>query len=212
MKERRTDDIIQQLAASAAPVRLLPHPAIRAVGWLAAMLPWLVIAAITFGFRPDFVAQLSEPAFLFQIVFGLVTAFLAAIAAFAMSVPGFGAWRRAALMLMPVVWVVWFAAEALFTAVATPEDAGGWVCLPALLVFGSVPLILLGLMLRRAAPLAPGRTLIFAALAAGALADAATSICHGATSAAHLVWHVAGVLILVAVGAVVAPAALRWRQ
>lgn len=211
MARRNTDNLIRDLAATAAPVRRLPQPALRALAWFGIAVPYVVLVALAMRPRADLVIVLQDPAFLANILGGAAVAVVAAAAAFASSVPGYGAWRRMLLMLVPLGWFAWFGGRAVLTDVAAPAAAVGWQCMLSLLVFAGVPVIAMALLLRRAAPLTPGRTLVYGALAAGAIADVGARICHNTDGVGHLVWHVGAVALLAGAAASVAPKALRWR-
>lgn len=207
----RTDDLIQRLAASATPVRPLAHPVARAMGWLAIAVPYLALVAVVLGPRLDLAGMTQDPALAAGMIAGLVTTVVAAVAAFATAVPGYQAWRRAWLMLVPVAWLAWFVTDAAFAGIRAPSEVNGWHCLPMLLLFGAGPLLAIALLLRRGAPLAPTRSLLLGALAAGALADIGTRACHGTTSEAHMAWHAIAVALLVVTSVAAAPRLLRWQ-
>ncbi|MGQ0767387.1 MAG: NrsF family protein [Gemmatimonadota bacterium] len=208
---QRTNELIQQLAAAGA-VRRLPHPALRALLWLGLAAAHVALVASAIRPRADLATVLGEAGFVVPVLISLIVASLAAVAAFAMSVPGYPAWRRLALIGLPLLWLASYAGNAAVSGAAAPADIVGWECMPLLLVFGGVPLMVIALMLRQSAPMTPVRTLVLGAVAAGALADVGTRLCHSAAAEAHLVWHALAAFVLIAVGAVVAGRVLRWQR
>src|SRR5581483_7976183 len=176
--DRPTDILIERLAASVVPVRPLASPGVRALKWLGVAVLWMLAAALMIQPRADVIAAVRDPGFAAQAAVGVATAMVAATAAFASVVPGYGAWRRAALMTVPVIWFIWFAGGAVLAGIHAPLAVVGSECLASLLLFGSVPFVAIAVLLRRGAPLFPWRTLAWGALATGVLADVGTRFCH----------------------------------
>lgn len=208
---RETDALIEQLTAAAAPVRRVRHPLVSGLLWFALALSYMTVVALAMRPRADLSTLLRDAAFLWPIAVSVLAAVSAVVAAFAFGVPAYPRGRLAALAVLPVGWFAVSCGTAVLDAAASPSDASGWQCMASLMVFAGVPLLVLGAQLRRRAPMAPVPTLVCAALAAGALADVGTRVCHTATSGAHLLWHALAVVTLVAVAAIVAPRVLQWR-
>jgi hypothetical protein len=173
-------------------------------------MPYVVLVVLTLAPRADIATVVRDPAFVLDVAGALVVALVAATAAFATAVPGYVGWRRGILIGIPTAWFVWMAGSAFVAGLRVGFVVEGWQCLPAVLVFGALPAIVMGLLLRRGAPLTPALTLVLGALAAASLADAGTRICHGADGADHLLWHLAAVGLLVAIGAGAGKSVLRW--
>lgn len=211
----RTDDLIERLARDAAPVRPLPHPARRVLGWLAVALGFAVTMVWAIGPRPDLVERLGEARFLFEQGVALATAIAAAVAAMALTLPDASrAWRW--LPLVP--GAAWLSTLGLGCARdwaqlgpdglrLTPDPE----CFVYIALIGSLPLLVLVLMLRRGAPLRPAWTLGLAALAAAAIGNFALRFFHMQDAALMvLVWQVGAVVLIAAIAALCGRAVLRW--
>ncbi len=172
------DRTIDHLAADLRPVRRLAPPTLRALGWLAA------VAALGFGLAAmrDVSSVVSRlmmaPDLWLSAIGALLTAVLAAFAAFQLSVPG--ARRSWALLPLPAA-LLWLGAsgwgclrgDVLGLEPRTPVD-----CL-RFIVLLSVPLsALLVWLLRRACPLRPGLVAALGGLAAAAAAAALLPLVH----------------------------------
>ena len=196
------DRLIRELAGDLTPVRPLPAPALRALGWLA------VVAAMAIGLA--LVADLpgigrritAAPDMWLAVVGSAATAILAGIAAFQLSMPD--APRGWALLPLPalLLWLgasgagclrVWFVPDAHMADLSEERD-----CL--LFIIGlSVPLsALLMSMLRRAYSLQPGLTAAMAGLASAAAAATLLNFFHPFDAAAtDLTVHAAAVALVV---------------
>lgn len=172
------DRTIDHLAANLRPVRRLAPPTLRALGWLAA------VGALGIGLAAvrDMGVVMSRlamaPDLWLSAVGALLTAALAAIAAFQLSVPG--AQKAWALLPLPAA-LLWLGAsgwgclrgEVLGLEPRTPLE-----CL-RFIVLLSVPLsALLVWLLRRACPLRPGLVAVLGGLAAAAAAAALLPLVH----------------------------------
>lgn len=197
------DRLIHDLAADLTPVRRLAPPSVRALGWLA------VVAAVAIGLSTvaDISAMWHRIAgatdMTLAVLGSALTAILAAIAAFELSLPD--ARRTWALLPLPAA-LLWIAASgagclrawlAPDTHVADLSEARD--CL--LFIVGlSVPLsALLIMMLRRACSLQPGLTAAIAGLAAAAAAATLLNFFHPFDAAAtDLVVHAGAVALVIA--------------
>ena len=180
MSEARTqptspdhDALVESLSDRLAPIRRLPDPWVRGLGWLGlgvvaglSMLPFADLSSLQ--------VRMAVMDLRMATLGALLTALTAAVAAFQTSVPG----RRAAWALLPVApAALWIGASGLGclrqwtvpgTDLADGGETGG--CLVFLLTV-SMPLsVALVLMLRRACPLRPSLTAALAGLAAAAAA------------------------------------------
>jgi len=196
------DPLIRGLAADLKPVRRLPRPMLRALGWLG------VVAAIALGLAvfADVHAlweRIVAAPDMWLAVFGsAATAVLAAIAAFELSLPD--ASRAWAWLPLPgaILWVtasgfgclrVWFLPDTHVAVLGEARD-----CLIFILSL-SVPLsALLFLMLRRACPLQPGLTAAVGGLAVAAAAATLLNFFHPYDAAAtDLTVHAIAVALVV---------------
>ena len=193
------EGLIRALTADLRPVRRLLPPWLRALGWLA------VVAAL--GAALASIADLSAlrqrleavPDMWLAVLGSTLTALLAALAAFQVSLPD----RRPAWALLPVpALLLWIGASGLgclrsWTVPGTHETDGR-VCL-VFIIGVSLPLsALLLAMLRRACPLRPGLTAVLGGLAAAAAAATLLNLFHPYDAAAtDLALHALAVGIVV---------------
>lgn len=196
------DRLISALASDLTPVRRLPAPALRALGWLAAVVA-AAIALAVFADLPAIGRRITgAPDMWLAVVGSTATAVLAGIAAFQLSVPN--ASRVWPLLPLPalLLWIgasgvgclrVWFVPDAHMADMSDERDC-------VLFILGlSVPLsALLIAMLRRAYPLQPGLTAALAGLAAAAAAATLLNFFHPFDAAAtDLVVHTAAVAAVI---------------
>ncbi|MGA2311577.1 MAG: NrsF family protein [Xanthobacteraceae bacterium] len=196
------DRLIRGLAADLKPVRRLPPPLLRAFAWLAA------VAAIAIGLAAfadvDAVWQrITAAPDLWLAVFGsTLTAVLAAVAAFELSLPD--APRVWAALPLPalILWIaasgfgclrVWIAPHTHVAALGEARDCFIFI------VSLSVPLsVLLLAMLRRACPLYPGLTAVVGGLAVAAAAASLLNFFHPYDAAAtDLAVHAVAVALVI---------------
>jgi hypothetical protein len=197
------DRLIRGLAADLRPVRRLRPPLFRALAWFAALLA-LAIGLAAFANLDAVWQRISAAPDLWLAVIGSsLTAILAAIAAFELSLPD--APRAWAALPLPaaVLWVaasgfgclrVWVAPQSHVAVMSEARD-----CL-MFIVFLSVPLsALLFVMLRQACPLYPGLTAAIGGLAVAAAAATLLNFFHPYDAAAtDLVVHALAVALVVA--------------
>jgi hypothetical protein len=197
------DRLIRGLAADLRPVRRLRPPLFRALAWFAVLLA-LAIGLAAFANLDAAWQRISAAPDLWLAVIGsTLTAILAAIAAFELSLPD--APRAWAALPLPaaVLWVaasgfgclrVWVAPQSHVAVMSEARD-----CL-MFIVFLSVPLsALLFVMLRRACPLYPGLTAAIGGLAVAAAAATLLNFFHPYDAAAtDLVVHALAVALVVA--------------
>jgi hypothetical protein len=214
----KTDDLIVELARSAAPVAPLTSPSSRFVRWAAAMALVAGAGVLLWGPRADIADALGRPVYQARLVATLLTALLAAAAAFVLSVPG--AERSRVQRMLPFVaggaWVALLSAlliaggNSAARVLAFPVN---WPCSYKIFGFGLIPGIALVTLLRRAAPLQPVWSTFLAALASTALGAAATQfICPVDDPAHQLVGHVLPVIVFAVVGTIVGYRALERRH
>lgn len=192
------DRTIDHLAADLRPVRRLAPPALRALGWLAAVAALAGGLAAVEDLRGVAARLAMAPDLWLSAAGALLTAVLAALAAFQLSVPG--AARAWALLPLPAV-LLWLGAsgwgclrgDVLGQPAGTPAE-----CL-RFIVLLSVPLsVLLVGLLRRACPLRPGLVAALGGLAAAAAAAALLPLVHPHDpSALDLAAHMAAVGVVV---------------
>lgn len=188
----RTDDLILSLSQDVRPVQRLAPPTRRALGWFALAAPAVAAIALAMGLRADLGSRMAEPAFVIQLIACGLTAFSAAIAGLALTIPGTP--RIWALLPVPpmLVWLGGFGRQCLLEWLSPQSGellSGPHLhCLPDIAVITAVPTAVLLLMLRRGACFEPRLPVLLGGLAAAALA-------HGGLSLAHP--EDAGLLVLI---------------
>jgi hypothetical protein len=195
--------LIGDLGADLKPVRRLPPPWLRALIWLGAVLILAALLVATRTLLPALGIVGNDPFMLPGAYASLVTAVLAAVAAFELSLPD----RSDAWILLPLpplaVWVALNGLGCLATlavpgAQTTPFQF--MVCL-SLLVAISLPLtIAMIVMLRRTRPLRPLRVGILGGLAASAAAATLLILIHPHDSAVlDLAAHAVAVAVIIGI-------------
>jgi len=206
----KTEELIGELARSAAPVTPLPRPAVRFAAWAAAFVPFAVAAVLMFGPRPALADDLGRSAFVVLAALTIATAGLSAVAALRSSVPGLeaAAIEQAIPAVCGLAWTTWVVALLLDGAVpsagllAFPVHAG---CMARIFGISLLPAAVLFAMVRRAAPLNPVRSAWLSALASLALAAAAVQfICPIDDPAHHLESHLLPVIVFTVIAAAIA--------
>jgi hypothetical protein len=212
-----TEKLIRNLAASAEPVRPLPRPWLRTAGWLALSIPYIALVVLVVSPRDDLAAKLTDMQFVIEQAAALATGVTAAVAAFAMTVPGYS--RKWLLLPLPPL-AVWLGSLGLgclqdwlrfgLDGLSLQPD---WFCFPAIVLVGAVPAIAMAVMLRRGAPLMPHMTAALGGLAAAGLGNFGLRLFHAQdASIMVLVWQVGTVVILAALAGWAGHYLLNWRS
>jgi len=195
------EHLIRDLATDLVPVRRLRSPTVRALGWLA-VVAMLAVALAMFADVPAMERRLSVPDMWLAVTGSVLTAILAALAAFQLSLPD--ANRAWALLPLPAA-LLWVVASGLGclrawlvpgTHIAELNDARD--CL--IFIIGiSIPLsVLMIVMLRRACSLQPGLTATIAGLATAAAAATLLNFFHPFDAAAtDLAVHTCAVALVI---------------
>lgn len=199
--------LIAALSADLQPVRRLPRPGWRALGWLGAVVALGAVLALLSDMGAVRARMESAADLRWATVGSVATAACAAFAAFQLSVPGRSVWWMALPVPASALWL----------------GASGWGCLrewglpgpgaakmgdavgcAAFIMLVSLPLSgLLLFMLRRACPLWPGRIAALGGLAAAAAAASLLTLFHPYdASAVDVLMHVlaVGVVVMVSRG------------
>jgi hypothetical protein len=213
----RTEELIAALSADARPVRRLPAPSARVALWMAISIPWVALIVLTMTLRPDISAKLGEQRWLIEQAAALVTALAAAMAAFCASVPGRPSWERYVPLAPLVLWLGVVGEGCLSTwlhlGVQGIELRPDWGCFPTIVLVGAVPGIVMAVMLRKGAPLAPVTSVVLGALASAALADFGLRLFHQEdASLMVLVWQLGSVAFIVLLGAIAGRSLVCWRR
>ena len=208
--------LMKALAEDAQPVRRLRPPFVRVTIWLLLSSLWVAFIVVAMGVRTDLGARLADTQWLVEQGATLLTGLMAAVAAFCAVVPGRPRWEHAMPLLPASLWlgVLVFGC---YEAWATTGDlmaqfAPDWQCFPGIVVTGLGPAVLMVLMLRRGAPIAPRMSVALGALAASAIADFGLRLFHPQdVSIMVLVWQVGTVCLLSAVAGMSGRTILRWK-
>lgn len=200
-----TPDLIESLVAEAKPVRRLRPPVLRAAAWLVLAAAIVGLLAVSHGLRPDIGTRLQQPLFVIGLCASVVTAVLAAIAAFFVSLPD----RSRLWLLLPLpalaLWISTISYQCLTDWVSVRPDGlrlGEAADCFATLVLTSIPLWLAMLvMLRYVALLRSVAAAAAASLAVAAIASTALSLFHPLdASAMILLWNFGTAATLVGLG------------
>ncbi|MGN6157146.1 MAG: NrsF family protein [Devosia sp.] len=199
--------LIGDLSADLTPVRRLAPPWLRAVYWLVAVLGLaLVLIAIRIVFNWNGAAEVDPYVIPGALASG-ITAFLAAFAAFELSLPD----RSSAWALLPLpAFAVWVAINGLgcVASLANPavqSDVPQFFTCLAIIFALSIPLSAATIMMvRRARPLRPLPVAILGGLAASAAGATLLLLVHPHDSAVlDLCSHTLAVLVVVGINALI---------
>jgi len=194
--------LIRDLATDLVPVRRLRPPSVRALTWLAVVAVMAIMFAVIGDLSALGLRLSAAPDMWLSVTGSTLTAILAAIAVFQLSLPD--ARRTWVLLPLPaaLLWIVasgvgclrtWFVPGTHAADLSEARD-----CL-IFIVGLAVPLsALLIIMLRRAYPLQPKLTALIAGLASAAAAATLLNFFHPFDAAAtDLAVHVFAVVIVI---------------
>ena len=208
----RGDPRIDALVADLTPVRRAGDVRTRFVVWLVAS--HASVFALTWAtgpFRPGAVEALLVPRFGLETALGLGSIALAGLAALSLGIPGLASRRtRIGIALTSLgLWLGVFALALLEPALEPTMAGKREGCEHQTLLFGLPPLLLGLALLRSLAPLDRARTGALLGAAAGAIPAALMQLACMYDPTHALTHHVAPVLGVVALGALLGPIALR---
>ncbi len=205
-----TQALIGQLASGLRPVRRLPRPWVRAAIWLAAVLLVAIVLASTTDLREAAARVAAAPDLSLAVVGSVATMGLAALAACALSVPGYS--RRWAWLPAPAA-ALWLGASgvgclrglALATLHRASWGEAATHCLPFILRTSIALALPLAVLLWWARPLRPGLVALLGGLAVASGSASLLWFAHPYdASYEDLLVHLAAVLAVVLVCRVVA--------
>jgi hypothetical protein len=206
MSEPRHQALIDTLGAGLTPVRRLPAPWLRALGWLLVVAAIAVVLLVHYGTAPMLRRWTGAPDLAWAAAGAVLATACAAWAAFTLGVPG----RSRAWAWLPLpgalLWIgasgfgclrTWLAPGTSIAGIHQSAD-----CLVFIISF-SIPLSALMIWwLRRACPLRPVLTAIMVGLASAAASASLLEICHAYDAAAtDLLTHALAVGIVIAANA-----------
>lgn len=210
----RTEDLIHSLADSAEPVKRLAHPVLRATVWLSASLAYFGLVLMVVGVREDLALRASDPRYLIEIAAALLTSVTAAAAAFCAGSPGRPMWERYAPLPFLMVWLGNLSEGCWRQWVQTGPDGRltfDLMCLEAIFALSLIPALMILVMIKRGAPIAPMSTTGLATLAATALSAAVLRLFHAQdVSLMLLVWQFGSAMLLAGVEFLLGRVVLRW--
>ena len=210
-----TDELIERLSREAEPVRCLSSPPRRTLQWLALSLPWVAAVVFIMGLRPDLATRLADPRWLLEEVAALATGIMAAMASFCAGVPGRPRWEHFLPLVPLAVWLGTLGQGCIQDWLQLGHGGlvlrADWQCLPAILVIGLGPAVIIARMILKGSPITPMTTTALAALGAGGLAAAALRLFHPEdTSLMVLVWQAGTVFGLTLAAGLAGKTVLRW--
>jgi hypothetical protein len=210
-----TPDLIETLVERAAPVRRLRPPLVRAAFWLGFAGFVLALLAVGHGVRADLAERLSQTTFTVSIASALATGVLAAVAAFAISIPDRSRWWLVLPVPTLIVWIATIGYGCIADWVNVGPDGmhlGETARCFATLVMTSVPLtIALAVMLRYAALLRAGAVAMLAALAVAAITSTALSLFHQLDATVMiLVWNLGTAALITGAGSLFGRRLFHW--
>jgi len=212
----RHEKLIAELAGDLRPVHRLLPPSVRAAGWLA------VVAALGTILAPmadlgDILHRLAAAPDMWLSVLGSVlTALLAALAAYQTSVPDRSPYWALLPLPAALLWIAASGAGCLRSWIVpgTHDASMGEARICLLFIIGiSLPLSFLLLkMLQKACPLRPGLTAVLGGLAAASASATLLNFFHPYDAAAtDLLVHILAVGSVVIASRLIGGRALAWR-
>jgi hypothetical protein len=213
---RDTEELIRRLAEDIEPVRPLRSPWIRTGVWLVLALPYVALIVLLMSPRGDLPSKMSDVRFVIEQVAALATGITAAMAAFATGVPGHSR-RLLVLPLLPLALWLGSLGQGCVQDWSRLGPQGlslrpDWLCLPAIVLVGSVPALVMAVMLRRGAPLTPHVTMALGGLAAAGLGNFGLRLFHPQdASVMVLFWQVGAVFLVAALAGWGGGYWLNWR-
>ncbi|MEW6320605.1 MAG: NrsF family protein [Acidobacteriota bacterium] len=190
----RTDDLIAALARGLTPVVPVATVRVRLARWTGAALVTLAAAVWVVGARGDWPAAIGEWPVQAHSLLLVIAGVFGALAALHLAVPGERrGWSQAWAVCAALAWLAWLGGE-LALAAGTGEAAWrvgvSWSCAFKVIAAGLVPAVVLLVMVRRSAPLAPRAAAALAVLSAASIgALGAEWMCPNTRPMHLLVWH-----------------------
>ena len=212
-----TNTLIQQLADSSKPLRLLYNPWARTGVWLAISLPSVFLVVLLVSPREDIFVKLGDGRFFLEQFAAIATSIASAIAAFASTIPGY---NRKYLLLPILPFSVWLGT--LGVGCLHDLSLGGvhgatlhadWFCIPGIIIAGAIPGLAIVVMLKRGAPLTPTLSIALAGLAAAGLGDFGLRLFHPEDAGlVVLIWQFGTVFGLSLLAGWLGRYVLKWRS
>jgi hypothetical protein len=210
-----TDTLIDRLAGDASPVRRVDPVWKRVTLWLCLGFPPLLVIVAVHGLVVDLPTLMGDGQLLVEQAAAFATAVAAAAAAFASTIPG-GSRRWLWLPAVPLAaWLLAIGKGCFDDWLQFGPDGlalrPDFECFGPMLLMAAVPAVVMLVMLRRGAPLAPRATLFLGALATAAVVAFGLRFFHiGDASIMVLVWHMGVASVLTFAAGLAGPRVLGW--
>lgn len=210
-----SDVTIQRLVEDLQPVARLSSPFRRSVVWFLLATPYVGVLVLLFSLRPDLAAKFADVRYVIELGAILATSLLAAWAAFSLTIPGYDPLRVGMALAPLAVWIGVLFEGCLEDLIRFGWSGlrfeADWICFPMIALVGAWPAVLMVIMLRRGAPLAPYGTIAMGALASAGLGDVALRLFHAQdVSITVLVWQFGSAMTLAWLAAKAGPRILKW--
>lgn len=200
-----TDELIEQLAITARPVRRLRPPLVRCALWLGFAGLMVLMLGISRGLRPELAERFGDPVFVLRLLAALITGVSAAVSVFLVALPD----RSERWALLPVpglfLWLSTVGYGCLTDwAVLDPDGvrlALAMSCLATLVLIGTPLSLGMFVMVRHTGPLRPVTVSLCAALAVAALTAVALTLFHRLdASLLIIIWNLGTAGLFVGLG------------
>jgi hypothetical protein len=212
-----TSELIDILAADAAPVRPLPAPWLRTSIWFLISGAYIALLIVAMSHGGTRLLSIRFSRFWLEQATAIGTGVAAAAAASLSVIPG----RSRRWLILPAVpLTVWLAilASGCLRDWAEHGAAGlvaqpDWPCTMAMLFGAAMPAAALTFSVRRGAPLAPATTAALIGLAAGALSSVVACVSRPMphpTTMTVVVWHLGTLFAMVVAVAAGGRSLLPW--
>jgi hypothetical protein len=202
----RTEELIDSLVATAEPATPFLSPVRRALLWCVVAAVCVSLGVMHFGVRGDEMSAWYRLGFTLRLILLVSTMWLAVVAAFRLSVPGYDlrAWARWWPVVTLALLVLMVTADVLVEAAAgqlgSPMRA--WQCVRKMSFVGAVPAVVAIFLIQRAQAMEPRWALLLGVLAAGAAGAITSEIACPIHAPMHvLLWHVMPVALSAVLGA-----------
>jgi hypothetical protein len=197
----QTELLIERLTAELTPVRRISGPLTRLAWWLLVSVPAAGLVAWAFGLRPDLAARLADRSFLLEEGAALLTAVVGIYAALCAGLPDQSGWKVWLPMAPMALWLGLLGRQCVDVFLRLGPDGlsitSDAMCLPAIILGGLVPAIVIVMMLRRSGKFRTTHACLCGALGAAALSAAALRLYHREDAAVMvIVWQLGSVALL----------------
>jgi hypothetical protein len=204
----QTERLVERLAAELTPVRRISGPLTRLAWWLLVSVPAAGLVAWAVGLRPDLAARLADRSFLVEEGAAVLTALVGIYAALCAGLPDQPGWKVWLPMAPMALWLGVLGKQCVDVFLRLGPDGlsitSDAMCLPAIILGGLVPAIVIVMMLRRSGKFRTTHACLCGALGAAALGAAALRLYHREDAAVMvIVWQLGSVALFSLVAGVI---------